>query len=58
MSVNKNNLSRRSFIRHASAAFALPVVSFQLIGCTSNRSLAHSPTDKALPASWNVRIER
>lgn len=57
MSVNRNNLSRRSFIQHASA-FVLPVVGFQLIGCSSNRLLAHSPTDgtKASPAPWNVRI--
>ena len=56
MSVNKNNLSRRSFIQTASAAFVLPVVGFQLIGCGSNRLLAHSPTDKPSPGSWNVRI--
>ena len=58
MSVNRNQLSRRSFIQHASAAFVLPVVGFQLIGCSSNRLLAHSPTDgnKSSPASWSVRI--
>jgi len=58
MSVNRNDLSRRSFIQHASAAFVLPVVGFQLIGCSSNRLLAHSPTggNKTSPASWSVRI--
>ena len=56
MSVNKNNLSRRSFIQTASAAFVLPVVGFQLIGCGSNRLLAHFPTDKPSPGSWNARI--
>ena len=58
MSVNRNNLSRRSFIQHASAALVLPVVGFQLIGCSSNRLLAHSPTagNKTPPAPWSVRI--
>ena len=58
MWVNRNNLSRRSFIQHASAAFVLPVVGFQLIGCGSGRLLAHSPdeSDKATPPSWNIRI--
>ena len=56
MSVNKNNLSRRTFIQTASAAFVLPVVGFQLIGCGSNRLLAHFPTDKPSPGSWNARI--
>jgi protocatechuate 3,4-dioxygenase beta subunit len=58
MLVNKNSLSRRSFIQHASAAFVLPVVGLQLIGCGSNRLLAHSPneSDKTTPPSWSTRI--
>lgn len=57
MSVEENNLSRRNFIHYAAAA-VVPVVGFQLIGCGSNRLLAHSPneSDKATPPSWSIRI--
>ena len=58
MSLSRKRLSRRSFIQHASAAIVLPVIGSQLIGCGSNRLLAHSPSEgaKALPGSWSVRI--
>ena len=58
MLVNRNDLSRRRFIQQASAAFALPIVGFQLISCGSKRLLAHSQdeSDKATPPSWSIRI--
>lgn len=57
MSVEGNYLSRRNFIHYAAAA-VVPLVGFQLIGCASNRLLAHSPneSDKATPVSWSTRI--
>ena len=57
MQVERNELSRRSFIHYATAAF-VPLVGLQLLGCGSNRLLAHSPNegDKATPVSWSTRI--
>lgn len=57
MSVEGNNLSRRNFI-HCAAAAVVPLVGFQLIGCASNRLLAHPPneTDKTTPLSWTTRL--
>src|SRR5262245_6259182 len=58
MLVSRKSLSRRNFIQHASAAFVLPVVGFQLIGCGGAPMLAHSSAenDNSSPVSWNVRI--
>jgi protocatechuate 3,4-dioxygenase beta subunit len=57
MSVEGNNLSRRSFI-HYTAAAVVSLVGFQLIGCGSSSLLAHLPSEsnEGTPLSWSTRI--